>query len=81
MVEEGEFKKRIHKQMENSLDELIETGRITIALCDLETIIDEAKKEFPRTTPKLEKEYPDTWESELNSLRLQWFKKWFSSEK
>lgn len=43
-------------------------------------MIDEARKEFPLLSKELEEKYPETWADELNSLRLQWFKKYFGTK-
>ena len=77
---EGEIKKRVlliigKGSLEPLLSPLAVRNRIGDVLGEVFEILDEAKKEFPLTTPKREKD-PEFW-SELASDRLQWFKKWF----
>lgn len=83
----GEFQKRIKKLLnaehvmsdEDALNFVgAKFGKDREMLQDIIMVLEEAKKEFPKTSPELEKKYPETWESELNSLRLQWYKKWLA---
>ena len=68
---EGEFKKRLIKKGYFLTD---------TDYMDFMEILDEAKKEFPKLTVKIEKQYPNHWPQYLNDQKLQWFKKWFENE-
>jgi len=75
----GEFEKRINKMLE--LTNFSSGKSPDYEQARVRQIIDEAQKEFPLLTKELEEKYPLTWADELNSLRLQWFKKWVGDEK
>jgi hypothetical protein len=81
--QEGELKKLFWKLKEESNDDTMVSGRITLALCDLQQILDEAKAEFPclKEVERFSKEQFFTLDwSKWEDLYI-WFKKWFGASK
>lgn len=83
-MSESELKRRIYEYNESSKDEMMETGRIVLAICDFEAIIDEAKADFPNIDSEKYGSDSRPWEpwnySAFNRDLMDWYLKWFGKK-